>query len=279
MTQPETLVYARRDGIDLSLDVYRPAGQAKAAVILLHGGGWRVGSKEAMARLAHALAGHGFVALAAQYRLLGQAPWPAPIQDVKSAVRWARGNAASLGIDAHKIALEGFSAGAHLALLAAGTNGVKDYSAKEDADEDAAVAGVIAFFPPIEFRIGAAGAPGISEASRLLEDQVNAAEAERASPITHAKAGFPPACLLHGTDDHVVSHVTSQRMFDRLAAAGVAADLHLFAGHTHEFTQLPSMLPHVQSIAASFLDRHVAEPDFHVQENLALNPFASGRRP
>lgn len=276
---PETLVYARRDGIDLLVDVFRPAGKPKAAVILLHGGGWRVGSREMMTELAEALAGHGFVALPAQYRLLGQAPWPAPIRDVKSAIRWTRRNASTLGIEPHKIALEGFSAGAHLALLAAGTKDVRDYSAPEDVDESAAVAGVIAFFPPIEFRVGAAGAPGISEASRLLEGGVNAAEAERASPITHANAGFPPACLMHGTDDHVVPHLTSQRMFDRLVAAGVAADLHLFAGHTHEFSRLPSMLPHVQAIAASFLDRHVAEPDFHVQENLALNPFASGRRP
>lgn len=277
--QPETLVYARRDGIDLSIDVFRPAGKPKAAVVLLHGGGWRVGSPEMMIELAHALVGHGFVALAAQYRLLGQAPWPAPVQDVKSAIRWARRNATMLGFEPHKIALEGFSAGAHLALLAAGTDHVRDYSAVEDADEDARVAGVIAFFPPIEFRIGATGAPGISEASRLLEDRVNAAEAERASPLTHANVGFPPTCLMHGTDDHVVSHVTSQRMADRLAAAGVAVDLHLFAGHTHEFSRLPSMLPQVQSLAASFLDRHVAEPDFHVEENLALNPFASGRRP
>jgi acetyl esterase/lipase len=279
VTQPETIVYARREGIDLSIDVFRPSGKPKAAVILLHGGGWRVGSKEAMTELAQALAGHGFVALPAQYRLLGQSAWPAPIQDVKSAIRWARRNAASLGVDAGKIALEGFSAGAHLALLAGGTRDVADYSAREDAAESADIAAVIAFFPPIEFRIGANGAPGISEASRLLEERVTAAEAERASPITHAGSHFPPTCLFHGTDDHVVSHVTSQRMFERLGAAGVAVDLHLFAGHTHEFSRLPSMLPHVQSIAASFLDRHVVEPDFHVQENLALNPFASSRRP
>src|SRR5204863_5499187 len=166
--------------------------------ILLHGGGWRVGSKEMMTELAQALAGQGFVALPAQYRLLGQAPWPAPIQDVKSAIRWARRNASTLGIDPHKIALEGFSAGAHLALLAAGTKDVRDYSAKEDADEDAGVAGVIAFFPPIEFRIGAGGAPGISEANRLLEGGVNAAEAERARPIAHAIAGCAAGWLTPG---------------------------------------------------------------------------------
>jgi hypothetical protein len=76
----ETVAYANRNGADLLVDVYRPEGQAKAAVVFLHGGGWRRGSKEAVGPSAKALAGHGFVVLAAQYRLLGDAPWPAPIQ-------------------------------------------------------------------------------------------------------------------------------------------------------------------------------------------------------
>lgn len=277
--QPETLAYAHRDGIDLSIDVFRPAGTPKAAVLLLHGGAWRVGSKEAVGPLAEALAGHGFVALPTQYRLLGDASWPAQIQDVKSAIRWVRRNSQSLGIDARKIAIEGFSAGAHLALLAAGTEHVRDYSDTDDADQDAGVAAVIAFFPPIEFRIGASGIPGVSDAGRLLEGRANPAEAERASPINHVSSRFPPTCLFHGTDDQIVSPVTSQRLRDRLGAVGVAVDLHLFAGHTHEFSRLPSMLAHVQGIAASFLDRHVVDPDFHVQENLNLNPFAGGGRP
>ena len=120
MTSLETFVYANRNGVDLLVDVYRPAGKAKAAVLLLHGGAWRRGSRESVAPSARALAGHGFVALAVQYRLLGQSPWPAQIQDVNSAIRWARRNAANLGVDTDKIVVEGLSAGGHLALLAAG---------------------------------------------------------------------------------------------------------------------------------------------------------------
>ena len=63
-------------------------------------------------------------------------------------------------------------------------------------------------------------------------------------------------------------------MFDALTAAGVAVDLHLYAGHTHEFCALPSMLPQVQSIAASFLHRHLVDPEFYRNENLTLNNFA-----
>jgi hypothetical protein len=66
-------------------------------------------------------------------------------------------------------------------------------------------------------------------------------------------------------------------MFDALTAAGVAVDLHLFAGHTHEFCELPSMLQQVQLIAASFLDRHLVDPEFYRIENLTLSRFASSQ--
>jgi len=214
-----------------------------------------------------------------QYRLLGDAAWPAAIQDVRSAIRWLRRNCGSFGVGAGKIAIEGFSAGAHLSLLVAGTSHVAAYSAADDPDEDDAVAGVVAFFSPIELRIGADAAAGESEASRLLQDMATPAGAAEASPISHITERYPPTCLLHGTDDHIVASIASQRLFDRLRAAGVATDLHLFAGHTHEFCALPSMVCHVQGIAASFFERHVVDREGHVQENLVLNPFAGGKRP
>lgn len=275
--EPETHPYAKRGEADLLIDVFRPAGPPKAAVIILHGGGWRVGQKEWMAPVAQALAGFGFLALPMQYRLLDDAPWPAQIQDVKSAIRWTRRNSAALGIDPARIAVEGFSAGGHLALLAAGTAREPAYShPTDDVQVDCSVAAAVAFFPPVEFQVGGS-APGVSDASRLLQASATSAEAERASPIHHAGPQFPPTCLFHGTDDHVVAPVASQRMFDRLRAAGAAVDLHLLAGHTHEFSALPSMLPHVQGIAASFLERHVVDPDYYIQENLTLNNFARRR--
>lgn len=279
MSPPETYAYATRDDSDLLLDVYRPDGTPKAAVLILHGGGWREGSKETVAPSAEALAGAGFVALPVEYRLLGRAPWPAQIQDVKSAIRWARRNCRSLGVDPGKVALEGFSAGAHLALLAAGTSDIDAYSDPVDAHEDCSVAAVVAFFPPIELRIGAAGQAGVTEANRLLQDKTSANEAGLASPINHVKPGFAPTCLLHGAADHIVAAVASQRLFERLSEVGTSVDMHLFAGHTHAFASLPSMLVQVQAIAASFLERHVVDPHFYIEENLRLNRFAGGGRP
>jgi acetyl esterase/lipase len=271
----ESHTYAIRHGQELKIDAFHPQGEAKAAVILLHGGGWRVGSKDWMVDVAGALAAHGLLALPVQYRLLGEAPWPAQIADVRSAIRWVRRNAGRFGIAPDKIGIEGFSAGGHLALLAAGAAKESAFDA-EGEDGNASVSAAIAFFPPIEFQIGSR-TPGITDAARLLGDGAPEALARLASPIHHASAQFPPTCLLHGTDDHIVPHSTSQRMFDALSAAGVAVDLHLFAGHTHEFCELPSMLPHVQSIAASFLHRHLVDPEFYRNENLTLSKFASSR--
>jgi acetyl esterase/lipase len=268
----ETHVYAIRNGQELKIDAFHPAGDAKAAVIILHGGGWRVGCKDWMADVATALAGHGLLALPTQYRLLGEAPWPAQIADVKSAIRWVRGNAGKLGIAPDKIGIEGFSAGGHLALLAAGAAKETTFDAEGD-EGDASVGAAIAFFPPIEFQVGSR-TPGITDATRLLGDSATAAAARLASPIHHVGAQSPPTCLLHGTNDHIVPHSTSQRMFDALTTAGIAVDLHLFAGHTHEFCALPSMLPQVQSTAASFLQRHLVDPEFYRNENLTLNNFA-----
>jgi acetyl esterase/lipase len=278
MISLETLPYATRNGVDLLVDVYRPAGNAKAAVLLLHGGGWRRGSRQAVAPSAKALAGHGFVVLAVQYRLLGDAPWPAQIQDVNSAIRWARRSAGNLGVDASRIVVEGLSAGGHLALLAAGAAHVRAFSDDADADQNSSVAAAIAFYPPVEFQLGTP-VDGALGASRLLEDRADAREAELASPIHHVRPNFPPTCLFHGVDDHIVLPAASIRLFDRLRAAGTAVDLHLQSGQTHAFAMLPSVVPQVQGIVAAFLDKHLVDPPFYIRENLELNQFAGGRRP
>ena len=274
----ETVAYANRNGRDLLVDVYRPDGKPKAAVVLLHGGAWRRGSKEAVGPSAKALAGYGFVVLAAQYRLLGDAPFPAQIQDVNSAIRWVRRNADNLSIAPDKIVVEGLSAGGHLALLAAGSANVRAFSDEADADQDSSVAAAIAFYPSVEFQLGTPG-EGALPPARLLGDGASAREAELASPIHHVKATFPPTCLIHGTDDHIVAPAASIRMFDRLRAVGAAVDLHLQSGQTHAFAMLPSVVPQVQAIVAGFLDKHVVDPQFYFRENRELNQFADGKRP
>ena len=268
-------VYAEVGGRKLKMDIFQPDAERslQAAVLLLHGGGWRVGDKSMMMPFGEELAKHGFVALAPEYRLLPEAAWPAQIQDVKTAVCWVRKNAEELQIDPDKIAVQGFSAGGHLALMVGGTGGIRELIGGAYDDVSDAVAAVVSFFPPIEFTTDKP-ADGVTPASVLLGDEATEEGARAASPLSYMDDKFPPTFLLHGTDDTMVPVCTSQRVFEKLNAMNVDVEIHLYPKHTHEFARLPSMLQTVQAEIVLFLQRTMVDPQKYEQENLELNTFA-----
>ncbi len=260
------------------MDIFLPKNvdPTHTAVVLLHGGAWRMGDKSMMEIFGKELANHGFVALAPEYRLLDESPWPAQIEDVKASIRWARTNATSLAIHPDKIAVQGFSAGGHLALMAGGTPDFSGFIGKEgnDGKISDSVAAVVAFFPPIEFRLNPPSAD-FNRASDLLGESATIEEAQKASPIFYVSEDYPPTFLLHGTADRMVPCTTSQRMFKALHEKGVSVEMHLYPNHTHEFVRLPSMLCTVQSEIALFLKRVVVDPEKYATENMKLNMFAT----
>jgi acetyl esterase/lipase len=265
---PETRnIPAPEGGRQLTADVYRPApgSSVRSAVVLLHGGGWRMGSRLTMAPYAAELARAGFVAIAPEYRLLGEAAWPAQLDDVKAAIRWVRSQADDLDIAPDCVALQGFSAGGHLALLAAGT--------ADGPHSPCAVNALVSFFAPVAF---SAGPPASHEApaAMLLGDKASPETARAISPLAHVGPDFPPTFLLQGMNDPLVTPAMTLRLFEALVAAGVKTSLHCFHGHTHEFSALPSMLGAVQAEVALFLRRAMVNPAGDAAENLALNPFA-----
>jgi len=265
MPADQDVVYATAGETKLRLDVLRPVqGSARTAVILLHGDNWRAGDKRDMHLVGRSLADRGFVALPTQYRLTGQAPWPAQIQDVKAAICWTRANADQLEIEPDRIVLYGVSAGGHLALLAAGTPNHPTFDPRGGVSS--AVAAVVAIHPPTTLYMSGERPPHASGASALLGKAATLTRARTASPTTYVNKAFPPTLLLHGTRDQVVHHAASQWMFDALSAVDVPADLHLFHGHDHGFAALPSMAPLIEAEVALFLDRTVVAPARHQDE-------------
>src|SRR5438309_7052826 len=110
------VVFATGGGRDLRCDVYSPTGGGDhPAILLLHGGAWRAGTRSMVEAFGRRLAEAGFVAVASEYRLTPEAAWPAQIHDVKAAIRWMRASAGDLGIDPARLAILGRSAGGHLA--------------------------------------------------------------------------------------------------------------------------------------------------------------------
>lgn len=121
-TLPET-PFGKRD---LHLDVFRPQGKGThPALIMIHGGGWRSGTRSMQVPMAQMLAAKGFVTVPVEYQLSLEAKYPAAIHNIKSAIRWVKLHAAEYGIDTNRIAVSGCSAGGQLAALIGMTNGVE----------------------------------------------------------------------------------------------------------------------------------------------------------
>src|SRR5437667_4546862 len=127
------LDYAPAVGGKLAMDIVRPrdaSGAPHAAVLCIHGGGFRAGARQSYLPLCIKLAQRGYVAATVSYRLAPKSQFPAPVHDVKAAVRWLRANAAKFDIDPERIGVTGGSAGGHLALflgLSAGGWGFEGY--------------------------------------------------------------------------------------------------------------------------------------------------------
>lgn len=252
MIQNDAEIAVKRDEIyadgarPLRWNVFRPAESSglAPAVLLYHGGGWRVGDRASMTAAATEFAGFGYVAIAPEYRLLGEAPWPAPLTDARAAIRAVRAHAGPLGIAPDQVFLTGYSAGAQLALIAA--SGIAKPAGAHDpyADQSEAVAGVAAFFPPARIDAKVGGMLGISDPEELAA----------MSPITHA-GRYPPTIIFCGDADFLTPPELSTALYRAIREAGGVADLRLYSNLIHEFVSLPGMMQTTLRDAAAFFER------------------------
>ncbi len=267
VTVERDVVFAQGSGRDLRLDIYRPAASGAddrpaTAVLMWHGGGWRMGDRGRVAAHARSWAELGLVVLSAEYRLNGEALWPAQIEDTKAAIRWTRANSHGLGIDPQKIAGAGFSAGAHLALMAAGTPDVADFEGEGGhAETSSALGAVVAVFPPVLLFVGDDRPSGGSPAAALVPGTDDAHLATEASPIRYVTAAFPPTFLLHGTNDRVVPVSATLRMGEALRAAGAPVETHLYHDQPHGFSSFPGFVGLIAAEASNFLERNLGDPE------------------
>jgi acetyl esterase/lipase len=265
----KNIVFGKGGNTDLKLDIYRPpAGTEKRiATIHIHGGGFTAGSKDNLADRVAPLVALGYVAIPVQYRLAGEAKWPAQIEDVKAAIRWTRANAKTLGVDPEKIAVFGYSAGGHLALFAAGTANRPEFEGKNGTPgAGTQVAACCAYYPATEVRPRPDGTANI-----LLQAGSDEAAHRAASPLTYVAAGFPPTVIFHGTADVTIPLESSERLFKQFRDVKVPAELHAFEGVPHAFDSNPEFAKAAAELADFFIDRKVLKPRTYP-------PFGGGGR-
>ncbi|HZH59029.1 MAG TPA: alpha/beta hydrolase [Metabacillus sp.] len=258
------LVYAVPNGKELLADLYVPKNRPTPlpVIIWLHGGGWRFGDRKLGPDFSKYFARRGFAMVSIEYRLSEEAIFPAPVHDVKTAVRWVRTIAETYGFDPHKIGLWGSSAGGHLAAMTA-TTGSEQFIGENPEypgipsevqavaigygpvdflkmDEQKVQDGIIEEDPesahipkdkkttdPDSFESLFLGAPILT-----CPDRVSAA-----NPTTYIKPGLslPPFLIMHGVNDTAVSAQQSEILYQAIAEEGNDVSLYLIKGLGHGF--------------------------------------------
>jgi pectinesterase len=243
--------YAQAGGESLKLDAFIPPGKGPfPAVIFVHGGGWSAGDKTGgNDPLFAPLAERGVAWFTINYRLAPKHHYPAPVEDVHTAILWVKARAQEFNVDPKRLALVGESAGGQLVAQAAAL-----------ANDDKQVAAVAAFYAPVDFIADMERRGGLSVSMRGLFGRTEAIADEatlqilrEASPINHARAGLPPFLLAHGTGDMSVLYNWSTQFQAKLKAAGVSCDLITIPDGVHGMARWETIAPEYKNKVADWL--------------------------
>ena len=234
------VVYGSPGGRDLHLDVIMrrelPA-KPRPAVVFIHGGSWKSGNKGQFRRQAAWLADRrDLFGASIEYRLSGEAQFPAALEDAKCAVRWVRSVAEKYNIDPKRIAVCGGSAGGHLSAMMAVTNGIDKYEGN---------GGHARFSSDVQMAIlfnGEFDMWDLVEKGSLIDamkaffggtpDEIPG-RYDEASPIKRLTKDTPPMLFLHGDQDRCVSHEQALAMVRRMKELGVPAEAEVYPGKPH----------------------------------------------
>jgi acetyl esterase/lipase len=220
----------------LSLDLRTPDAEAAPLVVFLHGGGWLRGSRKVFtpgitdAQSFDRIVGAGFAVASCEYRLSGEARFPAQLDDVDAALAWLQEHASEYGADASRVVLWGVSAGATLGAL----TGLR----RDD------VRGIVDWFGPTDLfamaeHDGARSDGGETQAETREARWLGAPVAElpeaarAASPALQVHAGAPPFHISHGTADEHVPFAQSEAFAGALRGVGVGVEFHPVTGGKH----------------------------------------------
>ncbi|UUO05708.1 alpha/beta hydrolase [Blastopirellula sp. J2-11] len=244
VSMQKDLTYAKIGDRELKLDLYLPkeAQEPLPLVIWVHGGGWMGGSKNGCP--ARWLVSDGYAVASVEYRLSGEAIFPAQIEDCKAAVRWLRANAGKYGINPDQFGVWGSSAGGHLVSLLGTTSDSGEFNKGEHLDVSSRVQAVCDYYGPTDLlQMDVNAIPGArlkhldpnSPESKLIGGPIleNKAKAAKANPIEYISEMTPPFLIVHGDADPTVAHYQSELLFEALKKAELPVHFHTIEGGGH----------------------------------------------
>jgi pectinesterase len=248
----ENTPYGKRD---LHLDVFQPAKEGRyPALVMVHGGGWRSGNKSMEHPMAQYTAARGYVTVPVEYRLSPEALYPNAMYDIKAAIRWIKANAEKYSIDTSRIAIEGESAGGHLATLVGMTNnqplfegveGITSTSSTVHAVVD--IDGVVNFLAPRSLNL--AGYPEWLGGS-FTEKPATWKEASPAYWV--GKQSVPTVFIISAQPKYTAGMYD---MIDLLNENGLYSEIHKIPGSPHSFWLFEPWFATTANYMVTFLNK------------------------
>jgi len=276
-TRTEDVIYGRKFGTALTLDVFKPTGKPNGAgIIAVVSGGWYSSHDGIPEGFIKPLTARGYTVFAVVHGSQPKFTIPEVVEDMNRAVRFIRTHASDYGVDPDRLGIFGASAGGHLSLMqgTAGTPG--DPSAKDPVDRASSrVQAVACFFPPTDFlNYGKDNESALGEGVLInfkapfdfhefknndnkfepITDRAKRVEIGKAiSPVTHVSSDDPPTLIIHGDADKLVPIQQAERFVARAKEQGMTATLETKPGLEHGW---PNMEKDVERFADWF-DQHL----------------------
>jgi acetyl esterase/lipase len=256
-TRQEDVIYGRKFGMALTLDIFKPKKETNgAAIIIVVSGGWFSSHEAINPEFTKEFLQRGYTVFCVTHGSQPRFTIPEAISDLNRAVRFIRFHAKDYQIDPERIGITGGSAGGHLSLMQGTAGDAGDPKAKDPIDQTSSrVQAVACFFPPTDFlNYGEKGTVALGrgpldwlkapfafhdfdEEKKVfvpVTDEKKILEiGKQISPITHVSADSPPTLIIHGDADKVVPIQQAEVMLARLKEAGVPVELVVKKGSGH----------------------------------------------
>ena len=261
-TRTEDVIYGRKYGTALTMDVFRPRHDANGlGVIYVVSGGWFSNHDAINPGFIAPLVERGYTVFAVVHGSQPKFTIPEVLQDMNRAVRFIHAHAGDYAIDPERLGIYGASAGGHLSLMQGTAGDAGDPRAKDPVDRASSrVRAVACFFPPTDFlNYGKAGELAIGTGvlenfkapfdfhemdtkRRKFVPVVDPAEilatGRRVSPVNHVTPDDPPTLIIHGDADKLVPIQQAERIIEKFKDAGVDAKLVVKPGAVHGWPEL-----------------------------------------
>lgn len=265
-TRVRDVIYGRKGGVVLTMDVFKPAKPSGIGVLWMVGGGW-FSSHEAINPGGYKpFLDCGQTVFAVVHGSQPKYAIPDILQDIERATRYVRVHAREYGVDPDRLGIAGASAGGHLSLMQGARGRDGDPAAKDPMERASSrVQAVACFFPPTDFlNYGKPGENALSsETLKAFRPAFGNKSQEPAELESHGRAislvsfvtkEMPPTLIIHGDADLLVPIQQAEVFMKRLGEVNVPHELVVRKGQGHSW---PTLGEDVNLLAAWF-DRHLA---------------------